>query len=147
VLEAAVDRFCRPVAGVGPVEVGEYVGGPLVEGPAEAAELDEGGGNTGGEAVDQALHLAAALSSVFAAVGGDHRLVDGPGDLHLGVGIDGEELVESGLLLVGEQLGAGVEGPSSPEQRVVELPSSEDPDPRTRMVTPGADPLSTMKSR
>jgi hypothetical protein len=43
-------------------------------------------------------------------VGGDHPLVDAPGGLDLDVLIDGEQGRESGGLLVGEQVGTGVQG-------------------------------------
>jgi hypothetical protein len=86
---------------VGPVEVGEHVTGPGVESPAELGDLDEGGGDPIGETVDESSKRLTALGGIGGAVGGDHLLVDAPGDLHGGVGLVGEEGVEAGALLVG----------------------------------------------
>ena len=52
-------------------------------------------------------------------VGGDHPLVDAPGGLDLDVLIDGEQGRESGGLLVGEQVGTGVQGSPGTVERVV----------------------------
>lgn len=41
VLESSVDRLGRSVAGAGAVEKREDVGSPLLQGPAEFAELDQ----------------------------------------------------------------------------------------------------------
>ena len=41
VFEAAVDRFGRAVAGPRMVEVGEHVGGALLQRPAEFRDLDQ----------------------------------------------------------------------------------------------------------
>ena len=46
--EAAVDRFGGAVAGAGPVEVGQHVGGSLLQGAAERAELGQRGGDAAG---------------------------------------------------------------------------------------------------
>ena len=51
-------------------------------------------------------------------VGGDHPLVDAPGGLDLDVLIDGEQGRESGGLLVGEQVGPGVQGSPGTVERV-----------------------------
>ena len=53
VLETAVDRLCRSVAGAGTVEERQDVGGSLLEGAAELADLDERRGNTDGDRVDK----------------------------------------------------------------------------------------------
>ena len=53
VLEPAIDRFRRAVAGAGPVEVREHVEGALFEGSTEPADLDERGGDASGDGVDQ----------------------------------------------------------------------------------------------
>ncbi|AMS05722.1 hypothetical protein AXH35_09985 [Acidipropionibacterium acidipropionici] len=55
---------------------------------------------------------------VLVAVGGDHALVDAPGDLDLDVGVVGEQGVQSVLLLVVEQVGAGGQGPAGGIERV-----------------------------
>ena len=51
--EAAVDRLGRAVAGAGPVEVGQDVGGSLVQCSAEGDDLGQRGRYAGAEAVDQ----------------------------------------------------------------------------------------------
>jgi len=45
------------------------------------------------------------------AVGGDHALVDAPGRFDLHVIIGREQVGQPVLLLLGEQVGAGVRGP------------------------------------
>ena len=117
-LEPSVDRLGGPVAGVGPVEVGEDVSGSLLECAAEAAELVEAGGDPADETVDQGFHELAALDPVGVAVGGDHPLVGGPGDLHRGVAVVGEELVESVGLAIGDLLPAGVQRAAGGVERV-----------------------------
>jgi hypothetical protein len=52
-------------------------------------------------------------------VGGDHPLVDAPGDLDLDVLIDGKQGRKSGGLLVGEQAGTGVQDSPGTVERVV----------------------------
>lgn len=47
------------------------------------------------------------------AVSGDHALVDGPGDLDLGVFVGVEQGLQAGPLSVGEKTDAGVEGASA----------------------------------
>ena len=59
-----------------------------------------------------------AAGRVGFAVGGDHSLVGGPGDLDGDVIIVGEQGIKPVLLLVGEQVGAGVQGASRRVQRV-----------------------------
>lgn len=67
-------------------------------------------GDAGAERLDQLDHQLAARGPVGVPVGGDHPLVDAPGGLDLDVLIDGEQGRESGGLLVGEQVGTGVQG-------------------------------------
>ena len=43
VFEPAVEGLGRAVAGAGPVEVGEHVAGPLVQGATEPPQLDQSG--------------------------------------------------------------------------------------------------------
>lgn len=50
--EAAVDRLRGAVAGAGAVEVSEHVSGALFQRSAEAADLDQRGGNTAGDGVE-----------------------------------------------------------------------------------------------
>lgn len=84
--EAAVEGFGGSVGGTGPLEVGQDVGGALVQGPAEATELDEGRGHAVAEGVDD----------------GGHRRAGG-----CPVGV-GEQDDESFSLAVGEQVLSGV---------------------------------------
>ena len=94
----------------GPVEEREDVRGALLEGPAELADLGQRGRDAAGDGVDHGLHHGLAMLVVGFAVGGDHALVDAPGRLDLDVLRDREQGFETGLLLLGEQRGAGVEG-------------------------------------
>ena len=110
--------FGRAVAGAGPVEVGEYVGGTLVQGAAERGELDQGFRYATAERGDQRGHQLSAAGAVGFAVGGDHPLVDAPGRFDLDVVLAREQLFEAGLLLVGEQVSAGVQGPPGSVERV-----------------------------
>ena len=55
-------------------------------------------------------HQLAARGWVGVLVGGDHPLVDAPGGLDLDVLIDSEQGGQAVGLLVGEQLGAGMQG-------------------------------------
>ena len=107
-LESAVDGFGWAVAGAGPVEVGQYVGGAALEGPAERDELGQRSGDACAEGVDERAHRGASVTPVGVAVGGDHLLVDAKGRLDLHVRVDREQPGEPGVLLVGEQVGAGV---------------------------------------
>ena len=70
------------------------------------------------ESISLAISCAAAGPVGF-AVGGDHALVDAPGRFDLDVLVVGEQRLEPLLLLVGEQVGAGVQGPAGPVERVV----------------------------
>jgi hypothetical protein len=64
-------------------------------------------------------HQLAARGWLGVPVGGDHPLADAPGGLDLDVHIDGEQRRESGGLLVGEQVGPGVQGSPGTVERVV----------------------------
>ena len=89
-LETAVDRFGRPVGGAGTFEVGQDVGGPLLERSAEGDDLGEGGGDAAADGFDEAGHQGAAGLAVGFAVGRDHALIDAPGGFDLGVLVGGE---------------------------------------------------------
>jgi hypothetical protein len=123
VLEPAVDRFGRPVGGAGSVEVGQHVRGSALEGPSERGELGQGGRDAGADGVDEPLHRRSASAAVGVAVGGDHPLVDPPGRLDLDVLLGIEQPGEPLSLLVGEQIGAGVQGPAGGVERIV-LPAA-----------------------
>lgn len=58
------DRFSRAFAGAGSVEVGEHVGGPLLEGPPQGDDLGQGGRDTRAQRVDQLLHQYPAAGAV-----------------------------------------------------------------------------------
>src|SRR5690606_17234323 len=118
VFEAPVDRLGRAVAGAGPVEEREHVRGALLERAAQAADLGEGGGNAGGDRVDHGWHLLLPLRLVGLSVGGDDALVDTPGRFDLDVLLDLEHCLEPGLLLLGEEPSAGVQGASGAVERV-----------------------------
>ena len=117
-LEAAVDRFGGPVGGAGSVEVGQDVGGALLQGPAQGGDLAQRGRDAVADRGDQRGHRRPAPCPVGVAVGGDHGLVDAPGHLDLDVVSGGEQGLDAGALSVGEQAGAGVQGPSGPVERV-----------------------------
>jgi hypothetical protein len=91
----------------------------LLQRPAERDQLGEGFRDAATERGDQCLHLLAAAGAVGVAVGGDHALVDVPGGLDLDVFVVREQFVESGLLFVGLQVGAGVKGPPGAVEGVV----------------------------
>ena len=118
VLESAVDGLGGSVGGAGPVEVGQDVTGSSGEGPAECAELVQGGGDPGGERVDELAHGRLSARFVGVAVGGDHVLVDGPGRLDGDVGVAVEQGGQALGLLLGEQVGAGVQGSPGGVERV-----------------------------
>jgi len=119
VLKAAVDRLGRPIRCAGTVEVGEHVDRTLGQGPAESADLFQTGWDTAADRGDQVLHHRLAPCSVGIAVCGDHPLVDAPRGLDRDVLLDLEERIESGCLLLGQQVLSGVQGPPGPVERVV----------------------------
>ncbi len=116
--QATVDRLRWAVGGAGSVEVGQDVRGAAPQGPPEPGDLDHGGGNSVADGVDELAHLVSPAGPVGVAVGGNHLLVDAPGRLDLDVGVAREQRVESLALLVGEQVGAGVQGPARGVERV-----------------------------
>jgi hypothetical protein len=65
------------------------------------------------------VHELSALGPVGFSVGVDQPLVDAPGGLDLDVVIDAEESCQPSPLPVGEEVGAGVQGPPRPVERVV----------------------------
>jgi len=111
VFQSAVDRFGGSVAGAGPVEVGEHVGGALAQGSSESAELGQGSGYALGERCDHRGQSCFPVCAVGVAVGGDQALVDAPGRFDFDVIIGGEQVFQALLLPVGEQVGSGVQGP------------------------------------
>ena len=58
------------------------------------------------------------LRAVGLPVGADHALVDAPGRLDLDVVLNAEQCGQPLALSVGEQVGAGVQGPPGPVERV-----------------------------
>ena len=109
--KAAVDGPGGSVAGAGSVEVGQDVGGTLLEGPAQSADFGERSGDAAGEGFDDLGHLLPTAGPVGFAVGGDHALVDPPGRLDLHVLITPEQRAAPRGLPVGEQVEAGVQRP------------------------------------
>ena len=57
--ESAVDGLGRAVAGAGPVEVGQHIGGALFQRPAEGDDLGQGCRDAVAEGVDQLAASAA----------------------------------------------------------------------------------------
>jgi len=92
VFEPAVDRFGWAVAGAGAFEVGEDVDGVLGQGPSEGDEFAQRVWDSVTDRVDQLLHQLPSPGSVGFAVGGDHALVDAPGDLDLDVRVGLEQM-------------------------------------------------------
>lgn len=111
-LKSSVHRLSRPIRGAGTVEVGQDVAVSPGESSAELAELLQGGGDSGGDGVDDLAHRHPAADPVGVAVGGDRALVDGPGRLDLNVGVTVEQGVKALALLLGERVGTGVQGPA-----------------------------------
>ena len=100
----AVDRFGGAVAGAGVVEVGQDVGRPFLQRPPEGDHLLQCVRDASAEGVDECLHRRAPCLAVGLAVGGHGALIDRPGGLDLGMGVDGEQCLQPGFLLVGEQM-------------------------------------------
>ena len=119
VLKSSVEGLGRPVAGTGSVEVRQDVFGPLLQRSSERDELGQRGRDAAAERVDEVAHQPLALGPVGLAVRADHALVNAPGGLDLDVLVDGEQRGQPLLLPVGEQVGAGVQGPPGAVERVV----------------------------
>jgi len=102
----------------GSVEVSQNVVGALVQGPSERVELDQCFRDTAAERSDEVGHQLATAASVLVPVGGDHALIDAPGRLDLDMVLGREQRPQPGGLLVGEQVGAGVQGPPGRVERV-----------------------------
>ena len=118
VLNAPVDRLCRPVAGAWPVEEREHVEGALPKGTAKLADIDERGRDAVAKRVDHRLHHLFRLLLLGLAVGGDNALVNAPGRFDLDMLLDREHGVEAGGVLVDEQTCTGVQGPARLLQRI-----------------------------
>ena len=80
--------------------------GSFLQGSSKGDEFGQGSRDAAPDRVGQGGHQLFALSSVGLAVGRDHPLVDLPGRLDLHVLVDGEQRLEAGGLLVGEEVGA-----------------------------------------
>ncbi len=116
--EASVDRLGGAVAGAGPVEVGQHVGGAVRQGRTEPAQLGRRCGDAVADRFGQLRHQVAPLLAVGLAVGGDYPLVDAPGGLDLDVLLGRGQGRQPRALLVGEQVRAGVQCPRRREQRL-----------------------------
>ncbi len=119
VLEASDDGLGGTVGRSGAVEVGQDVGRAGVEGPPEGDELGQRARNALFDGHDELRHQRPASGAVGFAVGGDHALVDALGGLDLDVLVGGEQGCQPVLLLVGEQVRTGVQGPPCAVERVV----------------------------
>ena len=112
------DGFGRADAGAGAVEVGQDVARSLLQCPSEPVQFGQGCGDAVADRLDQSAHQFAGSGPVGFAVGGDHALVDAPGGFDLDVLVGLEQGREPVLLLVGEQVRAGVQGPPGGMERV-----------------------------
>ena len=117
--EPAVDGLGRSVAGAGSVKVGQYVVGALLQRSAQGHELPEPGRDAVADRLDELDHQLPSGLAVGVSVGGDHPLVDPPGRFDRDMVVGGEEVAQPLGLLVGEEVGAGVQGPSRGVERVV----------------------------
>ncbi len=117
--EPAVQGFGGSVGGAGSVDVGRHIGCPLVQGPPERAEFDEGSRDAFTDSGNDGGHCCPPACPVRVAVRGDHPLQDAPGGLDLDVVGVGEQDDDAFELPVGEHVRTGVQGPPSPVQRVV----------------------------
>lgn len=101
--EASVDDFGGAIAGVGVVEVGQYVPGSVFE---RSSQCDEFGQvpryARGGQCVDFGLHQGLTVDFVGIAVGVDDVLVGAPGDFECDVALAGEQIEDAVLLAWGE---------------------------------------------
>ena len=71
------------------------------------------------DGLDELGHEVASAGAVRVPVGGDHSLVDAPGRLDVDVLLDPVQRGESMALAVGEEVRAGVQGPTGTVERVV----------------------------
>lgn len=90
---------------------------------AELGDLDEAGGDCCADRGDQPGHDVLALGPACGTVDRDHALVDTPGSFDLDVAVIGEQCFHTPLLLVGQQISAGVQGPPALVERVVLTPA------------------------
>jgi hypothetical protein len=102
VFESSVDGLFWAVGRAGWVELGQHVGGPLLQCPAERDDLGKRGRDAVADRVDQVLHKLSASGPVGLTVDGDYPLVDAPARLDLGVGVGREQRRQPVLLSVGE---------------------------------------------
>lgn len=91
--EASVDGFGRAIAGVGVVEVGQYVPGSAFERSAQRDELGQTPRYTrGGQGVDVGFHQDLTHVRVGRAAGVDDVLVGAPSDLERDVLLTGKQV-------------------------------------------------------
>ena len=102
-----------------PVEVGQHVDPAFLQCATEGDELGQRLRTRWLSASISYTIKLATTSPVGFAVGGDHALVDAPGRFDLNVVVVGEQRLEPLLLLVGEELDAGVQGAAGPVERIV----------------------------
>lgn len=97
-----IDGLGEVVAGVGPIEVGQKVGGALWQGASQGDQLGQLGRDAGADRGDHGLHQFTGLPVGGVAVGGNQAPVDAPVDLDLYVPVAGEECLQAVLLVVGK---------------------------------------------
>jgi len=124
-LDDAVDGFGAAVGDAAGGEVGQDLGPPLPQCPAQAGDL---GDRAGVQGVEQFLGQLAALSRGGRVVDAADLLIDLPDELDFTVGVtDWEVLLKALVLSVGEVLDAGEQGAADPVERVVLVASSSQP--------------------
>lgn len=117
--EPAIDRLRGTVGGSGAVEVGQDIGGAFLQRVSQHGDFPQRGGDALADRGDQLGHQVLALRAVGFAVGGDHTLVDAPGRVDLDVLVGREQGLQPVLLLLGEQVQTGVQGPPRSIERVM----------------------------
>lgn len=122
-LQAAVDRFRRPVAGARPVEVPQHVTTALFQCPCEPAYLDHSRWNLVANPVSGVFQEELSEAPVFLAVRGDHVLVHAPDRFDFHVSLVSEQGFYSALLFLGQERSTGEQRPSGPVERVA-LPAA-----------------------
>ena len=91
--KAAVDRFGGTVAGVGVVEVGQYVPSSAFECPAQRHELAQTPRYTrAGQCINFGFHQGLTADFAGIAIGINNVLVDAPSDLERDVLLTGKQV-------------------------------------------------------
>ena len=96
----------------------------LVQGPPELRQFLQSFRDAGLDRVDQLRQRPAASGPVLVAVGGNDVLVETPGDLDLGVILDGKQGIQADVLPCGEQPDAGLKKPAGLVEGIVAAASA-----------------------